>query len=573
MTDAEIMRRGALWADLAFFDVVPRDAEAPPEPMRLEMLGQVRSCRLLLFGRTILFAAPGFFDLLRLARMRRDQPMLRARLCLIPGTALREHLLDHAAPALMDNARQNLARIWPRAAAHIELTKPVRWTAAIMVLILALLALLAPLSGQLWLVPLWAAMVILPTLIRFAALFSVAGPEIEPEPGQDRADLPLYSILVPLRDEANMVDQICANLRRIDYPGEKLQILFVVESRSPRTIAAIRRHLWDMRFALVVVPDAAPRTKPKALDFALPLCRGEFVVVYDAEDRPDPDQLLRMVAQFRGEPDITCIQARLVIGNGGEGSLPALFAGEYAGLFAVLLPALARWGLLVPLGGTSNHFRVAQLRQLGGWDAFNVTEDADLGVRLARRGLRTATSTSRTFEDAPVGLGTWMGQRTRWMKGWLQTLVVHNCHPLLLRHDLGWRGTLLFEILILGMLLAPLLHAGFIFTLVGLYFTETLAWPSGGIWPLTCLGALFFGHGVAIATNLLGLRRTGQPYLSHWQALLPAYWLLMAWATLRALHEFAVRPFHWFKTPHRTSPTQRSRAGRQTQFVRRPILR
>lgn len=572
-TDAEMMRRASDWADLAYFDVVPRQADGADPPQRVDMLAEVRMFRLSLFGRDVLFAAPDFFGVLRLAAARRHDPALRQRLCLVPASALLDRLVESAGPVLIDGARQNLARVWPKAAAQLELTRPARWISSLAILALAALLLAMPLWGQLWLAPAWAGLVVLPALLRLLALTVPPEPEDLADPHLDRADLPLYSVLVPLRDEANMVDQICGNLGRLDYPREKLQIVFVVESRSPGTIAAIRRHLWDRRFSLVVVPDALPRTKPKALDFALPLCRGEFVVVYDAEDRPDPDQLLRMVTRFRRQPELECIQARLVIGNGGEGPLAALFAGEYAGLFAVLLPALAHWSLVVPLGGTSNHFRLASLRRLGGWDAYNVTEDADLGVRLARRRLRIATSTSRTLEDAPASPGPWLGQRTRWMKGWMQTFVVHNRRPRLLLADLGWRGTLLFQVIVLGMLLAPLLHAGLLGTLIALHVAQVPVWPVGGIWPLACLLVLLAGHAGAILTNLVGLRRTGQTHLGPWQALLPFYWLLIAVATLRALHEFAVRPFHWFKTPHRVSAASPALARRGRVQLRRWVLR
>jgi len=556
--EAEAMRRGAEWAGLAFFPVVPRLAEPSFAPNRLEVLAEVRMFRLRVLDRDVAFAAPDFFGFVRLARARRADPGLRQRLCLVPASALRDHLVWAAAPAMVDHARQNLGRHWPHAAAQLELTGLVRWGFALGVLGLVLLLLTAPAAGQVWVLPLWGGLVVLPALLRLLALAAPAPKGPAPvRPAPDRAGLPTYSILVPLREEANMVDQLAAALGRLDYPAEKLQIIFVVEARSRSTVAAVRRHLRDPRFSLVEVPDAAPRTKPKALDFALPLCRGEFVVVYDAEDRPDPGQLLGVVEQFRRQPEIECVQARLVIANARRGLLPTLFAGEYAGLFGVLLPALAHWDVVMPLGGTSNHFRLATLRRLGGWDAFNVTEDADLGVRLARRGLRTATSTSHTLEDAPEQFGPWLGQRTRWMKGWMQTYLVHTRRPRALLADLGWRGFLAFQILVLGMILAPLLHLGFLLSLTVRGLQGRLDWTALDAWAATCIAVLVVGHGAAIAANIVGLRRSGQSHLWPGQLLLPAYWLLIAWATLRALLDLARRPFHWFKTPHRVARSDR----------------
>ncbi|ODT81325.1 MAG: hypothetical protein ABS76_12875 [Pelagibacterium sp. SCN 64-44] len=553
ISPSEIMRRAAAWVGLDFHSIVPRLAPIDINPPRLEALAEVRVFRLRLADRDVAFAAPDFFGILRLKRACRVNPGLRHALYLVPGTALRDLLFEAAGEALIDGARQSLARAWPHAAAQLDLPRPVRWGFAIGLVVLATLVLIAPLLGQIWLLPLWLGVVALPTILRIGALATPTPLPDASDPAMDDADLPLYSILVPLRDEANMVDQLCTSLGRFDYPREKLEIIFVVESRSPETVAAVRRHLDDARFGLAVVPDALPRTKPKALDFALPFCRGEFVVVYDAEDQPDPAQLRRAVARFRREPELECIQARLLIGNGHRGILPALFTGEYAGLFTVMLPAFAQWGVVMPLGGTSNHFRLATLRQLGGWDAYNVTEDADLGVRLARRRLRTATSTSFTMEDAPTSLAPWLGQRTRWMKGWMQTLVVHNRRPLLFRADLGWRNFLLFQVTIIGMLLAPLLHGGFLILLAVTYLRGEWAAAHPDPWYVACLFALLLGHGAAIATNLVGLARTGQRRYWAQQVLLPLYWLLIGWATLRALREFVRQPFHWFKTPHQVA--------------------
>jgi cellulose synthase/poly-beta-1,6-N-acetylglucosamine synthase-like glycosyltransferase len=342
----------------------------------------------------------------------------------------------------------------------------------------------------------------------------------------------------------------------LDYPAEKLDIKFVVESRSAATMAAIRARLGDPRFALVPVPDAAPRTKPKALDFALPLCRGEHVVVFDAEDIPDPDQLWKAVSHFRQAPALVCLQARLVIGNGGSGPLAALFAGEYAGLFTVLLPALGRWRLPMPLGGTSNHFRIGALRELGGWDAFNVTEDADLGMRLARRRLGVATLDSATREEAPIRLRDWMGQRTRWMKGWMQTFIVHNRQPRRLLEELGLPAFLAFELLVLSMIVAPLLHCGFTLV-VAIRWLSGAGGFAGSPLSLFYLGVLALGYGAALAMTMRGLVKLGRREWLAVQLLLPLYWLLMGIATLRAARELLARPFYWFKSPHRPAGQDR----------------
>jgi cellulose synthase/poly-beta-1,6-N-acetylglucosamine synthase-like glycosyltransferase len=325
----------------------------------------------------------------------------------------------------------------------------------------------------------------------------------------------------------------------------------VVEAASPSTVAAVEAVLDDPRFTLVVVPDARPRTKPKALDYALPTVRGDLVVVYDAEDLPAPDQLRLAAGHFAADRRLACLQAELVADNAEENALTALFAGEYAGLFGRLLPALSRWRLPVPLGGTSNHFRVQVLRQLGGWDAFNVTEDADLGIRLARGRYRTAAMASRTYEEAPITLRAWMAQRTRWMKGWMQTLLVHNRAPRELFRDLGWRGFLAFELMVGSMVLSSLLHTAFLLS-VGVALAVNGPWAllPGNAWGWISAGVLLAGYGGALALVVSGVLRLGWPGLLPFQILLPLYWVLHSVAAVRAAFDLLKRPHHWAKTEH-----------------------
>ncbi|HWU16711.1 MAG TPA: glycosyltransferase family 2 protein [Devosia sp.] len=551
VNEALAMERAARWAGFAFYPVVPNHLRGHTTPTRLEALGAVKMFRAILFDREIAFSAPDFFGLLRLQARRLESPGLAARLCLVPDSALRDYLARAAAPALVDGARQTLARHWPYAAAQLDLTVPARNGFVGLVLVLLSLVLLAPHSDQAWLLPFWAVFLLGPAIIRMAALTTPNPQRPRSAERPDDAELPVYSVLVPLRDEAHMVPQLFEALGALRYPAEKLDIKFVVEDCSATTIEAVRRRLGDPRFSLLAVPDALPRTKPKALDFALPLCRGEFVVVYDAEDTPEPDQLWMIARRFRDAPGIECIQAQLVIDNGRENWLAGMFAAEYAGLFTVLLPALARWDLVMPLGGTSNHFRLSTLRALGGWDAFNVTEDADLGVRLARRGHRVEVMALATLEEAPVTLAAWLGQRTRWMKGWMQTLIVHNRRPRQLLADLGWRRLLVFEMLVLGMILAPLLHSGLVLLLLARLALGEPLMDGDGLWSWACLLALALGFGSAILLNIAGSLRQGQWPLLLLQLTLPAYWLLSAWAAVRALVELTGQPFKWAKTPHR----------------------
>jgi cellulose synthase/poly-beta-1,6-N-acetylglucosamine synthase-like glycosyltransferase len=210
-------------------------------------------------------------------------------------------------------------------------------------------------------------------------------------------------------------------LRRLEYPIEKLDIKLVVEADDRQTHEAIARLRLGASFEVVIAPRSGPRTKPKALNAALPFARGSFIAIYDAEDRPEPGQLRGALEAFAaGDERLACVQARLTIDNTADSWLARLFTAEYAGLFDVFLPGLAAWRLPLPLGGSSNHFRASVLRAVGAWDPFNVTEDADLGIRLARFGYRTTVIRSTTYEEAPARFRPWIRQRTRWFKGWIR---------------------------------------------------------------------------------------------------------------------------------------------------------
>ncbi|MBV8472206.1 MAG: glycosyltransferase, partial [Hyphomicrobiales bacterium] len=258
-------------------------------------------------------------------------------------------------------------------------------------------------------------------------------------PGEFQADeaLPVYSIVAPLYREANMVARLARALEALDYPRAKLDIKLVVEADDAATLAAVRALELPPPYEIIIAPPGQPRTKPRALNIALAAVRGEFVVVYDAEDIPDPDQLRLAAARFAADPGLDCLQARLTVENSGEAWLAHMFALEYAALFDLINPGLAALGLPIALGGTSNHFRARTLRKVGGCDAWNVTEDADLGIRLARCGALVGALHSDTKEEAPVRFSVWYWQRVRWQKGWMQTLIVHSRRPARIVRELG----------------------------------------------------------------------------------------------------------------------------------------
>lgn len=547
LSNALVMERAARWAGLAFAQTAPTFTQDSATEPDLEHLTEARTLRVRIDDREMVYAAPRFDEFVDLARYVVAHPERLDRFCVVPTRALRQALVVANSTRLSAAAVDTLPALWPEACARDRLTLGARLAFASELLVLIAVAAAAPFVFRSVLLPLVGVLLAAPAALRLCAalLPQPARPE---QPLIDDADLPVYSVLVPLRDEAEMVAQLAAALRALDYPAEKLDIAFVVEATSPETIAAVEAELGDQRFRIVEVPDTQPRTKPKAMNYALPTVRGVYVAVYDAEDIPDPDQLRLAATQFAHAPEIACLQAELVVANAGENRLTALFAGEYAGQFGLMLPLLSRLGFPMPLGGTSNHFRVAALRELGGWDAFNVTEDADLGVRLARRRRRTSTITSRTLEEAPVQLGAWIRQRTRWMKGWMQTFVVHNSSLGKLRKALGWRGFLGFQLYVGSQILAGPLHTVFLASLaINLLLNRPLAIDG---WDLVSLCLFAIGYGGAAAIVVAGLARLGRRDLVAGQIWLPVYWVLHSIAAARALWELLARPYFWAKTQH-----------------------
>jgi glycosyltransferase XagB len=366
-------------------------------------------------------------------------------------------------------------------------------------------------------------------------------------------ELPVFTVLVPMFREAAMLPQLAQALRSLDYPLGKLDIKIVLEEHDLETIEAARTLGLEGVFEIIVVPRSEPQTKPKACNFALRFARGEYLVVYDAEDRPEPDQLRKVVATFRRSPPNTaCLQCRLNYYNAGENWLTRMFTLDYALWFDQVLPGLERLGMPIPLGGTSNHFRIDVLRELHAWDPFNVTEDADLGIRIGQRGYRVGVVDSTTFEEASCRTGQWLRQRSRWMKGYMQTLLVHTRRPLRLLRSAGPLGFLGFTFFVGGTVLAGLLNP--VFWLFYAFWLAASAANFEVIFPhsllLLCLFNLLAGNGAFTYLIMLAPIRRG------WLALIPfsftlfGYWVLISLAAYKGLWQLLRNPFFWEKTQH-----------------------
>ena len=369
--------------------------------------------------------------------------------------------------------------------------------------------------------------------------------------------LPVYSVLVPLYREASSVKGLITALRKLAYPREKLDIKLIVERDDHETLAAIKRQWLGAEFQIIVAPEGAPRTKPKALNATLPFVRGSFVVVYDAEDRPEIDQLHRALDAFLAHGErLACVQASLTIDNNADNWLTALFAAEYAAQFDVFLPALSSLAAPLPLGGSSNHFRTSALRAVGAWDPYNVTEDADLGLRLARFGYQAMAIQSSTYEEAPSQLGPWLRQRTRWFKGWMQTWLVHTRAPTRLWRELGPFRFAVVQLIVGGNVLASLVHPVMLFWLMCAALLPQPIFASG---PTAVLFTTTIAAGYAASALLggLGLYRRGLMKHGWVLFLLPIHWLLLSIASWRALCQLLRDPYRWEKTEHGLARTSR----------------
>lgn len=379
----------------------------------------------------------------------------------------------------------------------------------------------------------------------------------------DDSRLPVYTVAVPLFGEEAVLDQLIEALSAIDYPAAKLDIRILVEEVDWNLRRAFSMRELPPFMQVMIVPRGIPQTKPRALNLALAEARGELFTVFDAEDIPDPRQLRMAAARFlRSENDLVCLQAHLVVDNTEDSWLTGCFSLEYAGLFDVLNPGLLKSGLPILLGGTSNHFRTAALRHIGGWDPWNVTEDADIGFRLVRAGGYMADLPYRTLEEAPATIRAWLKQRTRWHKGYLQTLISHLQAPRRMLREAGLASSTTLLALLLGTLLGMLGYPIFVTAAV-------VSWLEGSLFtveePLdVVLSALALvltvsGTCVVFLVPALGAWRRGAPALWRWLPLLPVYHLLGSLAAWLALYEYVDDRFAWNKTTHGLARSSRYR--------------
>ena len=556
------LRTFADWLGITFdsLDGLPR-AQCPLDDRRLIEAAATGMLPLRVGGELYLVVAPRGIAARRIAALVEDRPEVSRRIRLTTSERLNAFVFRHGAAALAARAANGLKTRWPVLSAA-----PPRWRANIARVIvcggLAIATFIVAPAQMMLAMEIWLTMIFLAWIGLRLAGMAITWRQTDP-PLRLRDDaLPVYTVIAALYREASSVEALLAAIARLDYPPEKIDLKIAVEADDEETRRAVIACKSRIPIELIIVPAAGPRTKPKALNVALPFARGAFTVIYDAEDRPEPGQLRRALQAFvAAGDDLACVQACLSIDNTTDSWLARLFTAEYAGQFDIFLPGIAALHLPLPLGGSSNHFRTATLRAVGGWDAYNVTEDADLGMRLARFGYRSTVIDSTTYEEAPARLAPWLKQRTRWFKGWMQTWLVHMREPRQLARDLGLPGFCAFQLVVGGNVLAALVHPLFLGTFIYASTAGTPMWKGHGL-AVAILAALYgtsvlIGYGASALLGWFGLARRGL-MSSAWVLLLtPLHWLLLSLAAWRALIQLMVAPYRWEKTEHGLAQSSR----------------
>ncbi|MBN9543088.1 MAG: glycosyltransferase [Alphaproteobacteria bacterium] len=357
---------------------------------------------------------------------------------------------------------------------------------------------------------------------------------------------PVYTIMIPIYKESNMLKHINQSLDNLEYPKDKLDILILLEENDKKTIEAAEKYL-SIPHRKIIMPEVGPKTKPKAMLIALEFARGEYLTIYDAEDIPDSDQLYKAIMKFSQDETgkLACVQARLNMTNYKDSWISMFFSLEYNIWFNHYLKGLYLYNLPLPLGGTSNHFKMDILRKVSGWDPYNVTEDADLGIRLYKNGYITSVIDSETKETAPTRLDSWLGQRSRWIKGYYQTFLVHNRN---IKYSITHFG------------LKNFIGFNFFISIQVLAFTS--------LFPMFLLTLAYYGFGLNFASPYLAYANVAtnfiiqlffafytyftKGYKARWQMCFfyPLYFICHSFASYKALKELVTKPFYWFKTPH-----------------------
>lgn len=485
-----------------------------------------------------------------------DRPM---QVVIIAEAALDDALASVYRDEYMDQATSLLVTRSPEDSARWVLTRGQAWFFRILVVVIILALIFETVAAATVLVSLttlfYAAFSLYKFYVTYRALthvLEVATTDEEVD-ALDERNLPIYTILVPVYQETEVFPILARAIARLDYPKAKLDVKILLEEDDPETIAVARASNLPSHFQLVIVPNGKPKGKPKACNYGLIQARGEYAVIFDAEDIPEPDQLKKAIVAFRkSDESLVCVQAKLNYFNRDQNLLTRWFTTEYAMWFDLMLPGLDASGAPIPLGGTSNHFKVARLRELGAWDPHNVTEDADLGIRLYKVRWKTAVIDSTTYEEANSQVGNWIRQRSRWVKGYIQTYLVHMRHPIKLIRSIGFGAFISFQLVVGGTFFGFLMNP-VMWVLTAVWFIFHWAFiqqifPA----PIFYIGSLglYIGNFTFTYLNVAGCLRRKYYDMVRYALLSPLYWALMSVAAWKGFLQLFYAPSYWEKTRH-----------------------
>lgn len=474
-----------------------------------------------------------------------------ARLVMAPRRAIQDRIAAEHREVLRDTAQSRVPALESCRTWEGGVGRRLGVTLAVLMAI-ALISVAFPVT-VFAILAIWACLtLLLSTALKIASFVAkvTAPKEVAPPPRQQA--LPKVSILVPLFRETEIAHALIARLSRLTYPKCLLDVLLVLEEDdllTQQTLAGIDLPSWVRP---VVVPDGRPRTKPRAMNYALDFCEGDIIGIFDAEDAPDPDQITKVARRFQQVPrEVACLQGILDYYNPKQNWIARCFTIEYATWFRTILPGMTRLGFAIPLGGTTLYFRRDVLEELGGWDAHNVTEDADLGFRLARHGYRTEMIETVTEEEANCLPWAWVKQRSRWLKGYMTTYLVHMRAPRLLFEQLGARKFWGFQAHFIATLsqffLVPVLWS-FWLMIFGMPHPLDALLPDQG--PIV-LGSLFLvGEVLTVCIHMVSVSGPRHRHLMPWTPSMHFYTPLGAIACYKALYELVCKPFYWDKTNH-----------------------
>jgi cellulose synthase/poly-beta-1,6-N-acetylglucosamine synthase-like glycosyltransferase len=464
--------------------------------------------------------------------------------------SIQNSIVQQRQTEVAEHIGSSFARSFPQQSAHSGLE---RWQVllASVVLILGLgCVIVAPSLVALVITALTAAMTIVTAAISGAGLLERRARSGLLEPLPDDL-LPKYTILVPAYREESVIGRLVKALSDLDYPKDRLEVLILTECDDKETRQAAASLVLPDFVRLIDVPPGQPKTKPRACNLGLLLAGGDLLVIFDGEDLPEGDQLRKAAATFaRSSERLACVQAKLNFYNPDQNLLTHALYAEYSVKFEIMLFGEARLCLPIPLGGTSNHFRTEVLRALGGWDPWNVTEDADLGLRCAADNYSVSAIDATTWEEATTQIRPWVRQHTRWYKGFLMTTAVHLRDPVESWRRFGGKGMLSLLALVTAVPVGSMLYP-VVLLLIPVTLGALPWFPFAFVGGATSIGfSLVVTLTSWTALNIMLAQITNRASARWRIALIPLYWFLQSIAAWRALYQLFRAPHVWEKTPH-----------------------